>query len=202
MSIKSSITPNYTLFWILKSNKNGYFHYFWLNKWLFLPKNWYQSWYQYFLHEYQYQYRYRISELHGISISIGIKTSDLYSISIVSVSTFQTWKVSVSYRYRKKWYRRPLAYSLIWTVSKANTPSKMNHTMRNGMKNHAREWCQKLLHFCLRSLLCLKDVLSARLQYVKVCRLNIFCKFNILCRTPELKKHSPNRQPPKTLHLY
>ena len=71
-------------------------------------KNWYQSWYQSFLHEYQYQYRYRISELHGISINIGIKTSDLYSISIVSVSTFQTWKVSVSYRYRKKWYRRPL----------------------------------------------------------------------------------------------
>ena len=74
-------------------------------------KNWYQSWYQSFLQEYQYQYRYRISELHGISISIGIKTSDLYSISIVSVSTFQTWKVSVSYRYRKKWYRRPLSYT-------------------------------------------------------------------------------------------
>ena len=106
--IKISITPNYTLFWILKCNKNGYFHYFWSNNWLFLPKNWYQSWYQTFLHEYQYQYRYRISELHGISISIGIKTSDLYSISIVSVSTFQTWKVSVSYRYRKKWYRRAL----------------------------------------------------------------------------------------------
>ena len=29
MSIKFSITPNYTLFWILKCNKNGYFHYFW-----------------------------------------------------------------------------------------------------------------------------------------------------------------------------
>ena len=60
--------------------------------------------------------------------------------------------------------------------------------MRKGMKNHAREWCQKVLHFCLRSLLCLKDLLNARLQYVKVCRLNIFCT-NILCRTPELKKH-------------
>ena len=76
---------------------------------------WYQSWYQTFLHEYQYQYRYRISELHGISITIGIKTSDLYGISIVSVSTFQTWKVSVSYRYRKKWYRRPLIMNMFTT---------------------------------------------------------------------------------------
>ena len=47
----------------------------------------------------------------SISISIGIKTSDLYNISIVSVSTIQTWKVSVSYQYRKKWYRRPLSLS-------------------------------------------------------------------------------------------
>ena len=52
----------------------------------------------------------------SISISISIEfQSFMVSVSvsklqtcIVSVSTFQTWKVSVSYRYRKKWYRRPL----------------------------------------------------------------------------------------------
>ena len=39
MSIKSSITPNYTLFWILKCNKNGYFNYLLKKKQLFLEKN-------------------------------------------------------------------------------------------------------------------------------------------------------------------
>ena len=74
----------------------------------FSSKNWYQSWYQAFVQKYQYRYQYRIFQLSSISISIGIRLAAKDSISIVSVSKIQTCLVSVSYRYRKKWYRRSL----------------------------------------------------------------------------------------------
>ena len=35
----------------------------------------------------------------------------------------------------------------IYVVFKANTPNKMNHTMRKSMKNCARKWFQKLCTF-------------------------------------------------------
>ena len=77
----------------------------------FSSKNWYQSWYQAFVQKYQYRYQYRIFQLFSISISIGIRLAAKDSISIVSVSKIQTCLVSVSYRYRKKWYRRSLVLS-------------------------------------------------------------------------------------------
>ena len=82
----------------------------------FSSKNWYQSWYQAFVQKYQYRYQYRIFQLSSISISIGIRLAAKDSISIVSVSKIQTCLVSVSYRYRKKWYRRSLPHTVNMTV--------------------------------------------------------------------------------------
>ena len=92
-------------------------------------KFWYQIWYQCIWWKYQYQYQYRNLELSSISISIGIKILQLKSISIVSVSNIQTCMVSVSYRYRKRWYRRPLSQTQDFARQTVNCshPSNIMH---------------------------------------------------------------------------
>ena len=70
---------------------------------------WYHPWYQAFYVGYQYRIGIEASDYKSISIVSVSKFQVLESISIVSVSNFRTLEVSVSYRYRKKRYRRALS---------------------------------------------------------------------------------------------
>ena len=69
---------------------------------------WYHPWYQAFYVGYQYRIGIEASDYKSISIVSVSKFQVLESISIVSVSNSKTLEVSVSYRYRKKRYRRAL----------------------------------------------------------------------------------------------
>ena len=77
---------------------------------------WYHPWYQAFFVGYQYRIGIEASDYKSISIVSVSKFQVLESISIVSVSNFWTLEVSVSYRYRKKRYRRALIYVYQFTT--------------------------------------------------------------------------------------
>ena len=73
---------------------------------------WYHPWYQAFYVGYQYRIGIEASDYISISIVSVSKFQVLESISIVSVSNIRTLEVSVSYRYRKKRYRRALSHCI------------------------------------------------------------------------------------------
>ena len=88
----------------------------------------------------------------GISINIGIEIQQLKSISIVSESNIHNCMVSVSYRYRKKWYQRPLLYckflNFLRNVSTANKP-QLKFSVTRAVRYHKSCWIFEFFPYCL-----------------------------------------------------